>query len=78
MASLFIALVGIPFALRSRRSGVATGFGMSILISFLYWIIMSLSLAWGKELVILPCIAPFLPNILCLIIAIPLLQKTPT
>jgi len=77
-ASFFISIAGIPFALRSKRSGIATGFGMSIVISFVYWIVMSLSLAWGKELLLPPYLAAFLPNIVCLILGIYMLQRTPT
>lgn len=77
-ASFFITLAGIPFALRSKRSGMATGFGMSIVISFIYWVSMSLGLAWGKAGILPPLFAPFLPNLICLMLGTYLLQKTHT
>jgi len=77
-ASFFLAVVGIPFALRSKRSGVATGFGVSIIISFLYWTVMSLAIAWGKELILPPYFATSLPNIICLATGTFMLRRTPT
>ena len=77
-ATFFITLAGIPFALRSKRSGMATGFGMSVVIAFVYWVSMSLGLAWGKASALPPPIAPFLPNIICFMIGTYLLQKTHT
>jgi len=73
-ASFFITLVGIPFALHSKRSGKATGFGMSIVIAFIYWVSMSLGLAWGKSSVLPPQFAPFLPNFICLMLGTYLLH----
>lgn len=78
LASFFIGLVGIPFALRSKRSGMATGFGLSTIIAFIYWVSMSLGLAWGKSGVLPPRFAPFLPNLICLMLGIYLFQKTHT
>jgi lipopolysaccharide export system permease protein len=77
-ASFFITLAGIPFALRSKRSGMATGFGMSIAISFLYWVSMSLGLAWGKAGILPPPIAPVLPNLICLMLGTYLMRKIHT
>lgn len=78
MASFFVTFLGIPFALRSRRSGAATGFGISIIIAFIYWTSMSIFLAWGKAGMINPYFAPFIPNIICLLLGAYLLQKTRT
>lgn len=47
--SLIMALLGIPFALKGgRSSGIALGIGISVLLGFGYWLIMSFGISLGR------------------------------
>ncbi|MFZ2960723.1 MAG: LptF/LptG family permease [Candidatus Ozemobacteraceae bacterium] len=49
LASMFFALIGASFGLTSYRSGAFIGFGVSIVIIFVYYVIMSFATAMGKS-----------------------------
>ena len=62
--SLVMALLGIPFALKSgRSSGIAFGVGISVLVGFGYWLIMSLGLSLGRAEVLPPLLSAWGANI---------------
>lgn len=63
-SALFLLLGALPFALKigTRRVGLSS-LGLAILISFLYYLIFSLSSALGKMEFFIPLIACWLPNI---------------
>jgi len=72
--SLIMVLLGVPFPLRSARSGgIASGIGLSIIIAFSFWIIFALSTSLGSGGVVPPLLAAIFPNILFLAIAFYLL-----
>ncbi|MCR4401219.1 MAG: LptF/LptG family permease [Firmicutes bacterium] len=48
-ASLVFGLVGAPLGIRAHRASTSLGFGMSILIIFVYYVIMSLSCAVAER-----------------------------
>lgn len=64
-ASLIVILVASPFAFRtSRKSGVIMGICMSVAMVACYYVIMSMSLAFGKAGFISPALSTWIPNII--------------
>jgi lipopolysaccharide export system permease protein len=63
--NFIMCLIAIPFALRSSRSsGIVMGVGVSIIIAFSYWIILSFGISLGKGSVLPPIFAAWLANII--------------
>jgi lipopolysaccharide export system permease protein len=62
-ASLIMAFLGIPFAVRSgRSSGIALGIAISLGIGFSYFIINSMILSYGQAGVLPPVISAWAAN----------------
>lgn len=62
--SLIMVFIGIPFALKGgRSSGIAFGVGISVLVGFGYWLIMSLGLSLGRVEALPPLLAAWGANI---------------
>ncbi len=62
-ASLIMAFLGIPFALRGgRSSGIAMGIGISLGIGFAYFVINAVILAYGAGGILPPLVAAWAPN----------------
>ena len=62
-ASCVFILIGAPLAVTSKRSGGSIGMGVSIIIIFVYYIIMSSGRALGEAQLLHPAAAAWLPNI---------------
>ena len=61
---LIMALVAIPFALSSPRTGGrAVGIGVAILISVGYWVIHSIAIAFAKAELLPPLLGAWTANI---------------
>jgi lipopolysaccharide export system permease protein len=59
-----MALVAIPFALASPRSGGrAVGFGVAIMISVAYWLVHYMAMAFAKVELLPPFLAAWTANI---------------
>lgn len=63
-ASLVFALVGVSLGLRPHRSSNAIGLGLSILIIFVYYVLMFVSMALGQSGAIAAEAAAWLPNVI--------------
>lgn len=63
-ASLVFGLVGAPLGIRAHRASTSLGFGMSILIIFVYYVIMSLSCAVAERGSVPPVLGAWFSNIL--------------
>lgn len=64
-ASLIMAFLGIPFALRGgRTSGIAVGIGVSLGIGFGYYMINAVVLSFGQAGVLPPLVSAWAANIL--------------
>ena len=63
-ASFFFAIIGASFGLTNNRSGAFIGFGVSILIIFIYYVMMSLFTALGKSGFLPPMLAAWSQNII--------------
>lgn len=62
--NIIMVLVGIPFALKSPRSGKVIGIGISILIAIIYWIIHSAALSLARMGILPPVLAAWTSNII--------------
>src|SRR5690606_26410869 len=63
MASLFFAMIGVPLGIQSHRSASSIGFGLSIIIIFAYYIMMTLGSALGQAGVLPALLAAWIQNI---------------
>lgn len=64
-ASLIMAFLGIPFALRKGRdSGLALGIAMSVMIGVIYFILQAMLLAFGYSSALPPVLAAWSVNLL--------------
>ncbi len=63
-ASFFFAIIGASFGLTNSRSGAFIGFGVSILIIFIYYVMMSFFTALGKSGILSPMLSAWAQNII--------------
>lgn len=63
--NFIMCLIAIPFSLKSSRGGgVVMGIGMSIMIAFIYLVILSFGISLGKGEILPPILAAWLANII--------------
>jgi LPS export ABC transporter permease LptF/LPS export ABC transporter permease LptG len=62
VASLVLALVGIPLGLFTRKGGKAGGIVLTIILVFLYYIIMAFGLSFSKQGRLNPAVGLWLAN----------------
>jgi lipopolysaccharide export system permease protein len=63
LASLLFALVGAPLGIQPHRSGTSIGFGLSIIVIFIYYTLMTLGSALGQGGYLPPWLAGWIQNI---------------
>jgi LPS export ABC transporter permease LptF/LPS export ABC transporter permease LptG len=63
IASLVLTLVGIPLGLSTRKGGKAVGVVLTILIVFVYYILMAFGLGFAKQGRLNPAIGLWLANV---------------
>lgn len=64
MAGLIFTLIGTPLGLQPNRSSSSVGMGISIIVIFIYYTIMTVSTALGQGGLIHPFWGAWLPNII--------------
>ena len=74
-ATLVFALVGAPLGVRPQRGGKGVGFGLSVLITFLYWIALQFMSVIGRGGTIPPGVAVMIPNLIGLAVGIFLIRR---
>jgi len=74
-ACLVFALLGAPLGLAPQRSSPTIGLGFSIIVIFLYYVLMFISMAIGELEIISPPVSAWLPNIITGGIGIYFLRK---
>lgn len=62
VASLVLALVGIPLGLSTRKGGKGVGVMLTVLLVFLYYIIMAFGLSFSKQGRLSPAVGLWLAN----------------
>lgn len=69
--NLIMPLLGIPFALRTERGkGIVRGVGISIVISFAYWVMLSFSLSLGHSGILPPIVSAWIANLIFLMLGV--------
>ena len=63
-ASLIAVIIALPLAARFGKKGRTLGIALSIMLFFIYYIIMSAFAALGKNEALNPYLAAWLPNII--------------
>ena len=77
LASFIFALLAAPLGIKPQRSaGSATGFGISIIIIFIYYVLMTVGDALGSQGTIQPWLGAWLQNIVIFVVGVGLLIKT--
>ena len=66
---LLVILVGVPFGMFTGRRGMGLGILYALLAFFGYYILMGLGLAYGKERILSPVLAGWLPDIVSPVLA---------
>ena len=65
LLNLIMVLIGVPFALKTGRSGgVALSIGISVIIGFVYGVTYYVFLSFGKSGVLSPLLACWIPTVL--------------
>jgi lipopolysaccharide export system permease protein len=73
--NLVTVILGAAISSRLRRGGLAVGFGLSFLISFLYYALIRAAQALGRGGTFPPLLAAWLPNLVFGAISIVLLWR---
>jgi len=68
--TFIIIFLGAPLSADTRRKGLTFGFGLSLLISFIYWGGLQVSKAYGIKGNMSPMLAAWLPNIIFAVIGL--------
>ncbi len=64
VAAIVLALVGIPLGISTRKGGKSVGLMLSILLVFVYYILMAFGLSFAKQGRVSPIIGLWLANLL--------------
>lgn len=75
LAGSIFVLIGIAFASGKRKQSIATGFGVTLLVSFLYYGVLRVGQTLGYNGVFPPLLAAQLGNIIFLTVGVGLLTK---
>ena len=75
LASLVCAIVGAPLGMQKQRGSSSIGFGISVIVIFIYYSILTLGNALGNSGSLSPAIGAFLPDIICGIAGIILVYR---
>ena len=75
-ACFIFALVGAPLGLQPNRSGSSIGLGLSIIVIFIYYSMMTVGSALGQSGNLSPWLGAWLQNIIFIIVGLGLLYKS--
>lgn len=74
-ANFILVLIGAPLAANPRRSGPSVGFGISVIISFIFFVLIRIGQSFGNAGKLPPLLAASLGDIVFLVIGTFLLYK---
>lgn len=69
LSCLVFALLGAPLGLQPNRSGSSIGLGLSIIVIFVYYVVMTVMGTFGQAGFISPVLGAWLPNMLFTLVA---------
>ncbi len=72
---LIVILVGVPFGFQTGRRGMGLGILFALLGFFGYYVLMGLGLAFGKQQLLPPAVAGWLPNAVFFLVGLVLLRR---
>jgi LPS export ABC transporter permease LptG/LPS export ABC transporter permease LptF len=75
VASLVLALVGIPVGLSTRKGGKAVGLILTMVLVFIYYIIMVIGLSFAKQGRLPPLIGLWLANVIFAVVGVLMLAQ---
>lgn len=75
MASFFFAMIGTPLGMQSQRTSSSMGLGISVVIIFIYYSVMTFMIGLGNGGALPPLVAAAVPNALCCLIGLWLLKQ---
>ena len=75
-ASFIVVLLGAPLTGAIRRGGHAVGFGIALLVGFIYYILLQTGETFGYNGTLPPMMAAWLPNLVFLVVGAVGLWKT--
>jgi lipopolysaccharide export system permease protein len=75
IAPIFITLVAIPIGIMSGKGGKAVGFGMSLGILFIFYMLLIVSLNIGEKGYVPSALILWLPNLVTCVAGILLFNK---
>jgi len=65
LVTVIMAVLGIPWAIRSgRQGGVAFGIGLAVIIGVVYWIVLGFTLALGRSGALPVIVAAWAPHVI--------------
>lgn len=70
-----VILVGVPFGMHSGRRGMGLGILLALLAFFSYYILMGLGLAYGKQQLISPVLAGWVPSMVFFFLGLAMLRR---
>ena len=74
-AGSIFTLIGIAFAAGKRKHSVATGFGVTLIVAFTYYVVLRLGQTLGHNEVLPPLLAAQMGNVIFLMIGVTLLCR---
>ena len=74
-ACFIFGVIGAALGTGHTKGGAFIGFGISVIIIFIYYVLLSISRSYGKNGVIPPLVAAWLQNIIFIIAAFYLMLK---
>jgi lipopolysaccharide export system permease protein len=75
MACVVFAVIGVPFGLQPHRGGSSVGLGLSIILIFLFYILLIICKSLGQNGILAPILAAWGPNLLFAVVGITLIKK---
>ena len=72
---LIVILIGVPFGIHTGRRGMGMGILLALLVFFAYYVLMGLGLAYGKQMMIHPVPAGWLPGAIFFFLGLVLLRR---
>lgn len=75
LVSLVFAWVGVPLGIQHHRRATSVGFGLSIVVIFAYYVVMTLFTALGRSGTLPPALAAFAPDGLLALVGLALVIR---
>lgn len=75
-ASFVFCLIGIPLGIKTRQKGKSIGFGLSLVLSLIYWFLLVEGIMLGEKGFTPPLLGVWIPNLIIGITGIGMIYRT--